>query len=68
METSRGFQPGTGASAITFVLMVGGAVLGAGIYHSQRDHVRWILAHRAESREDLVLEAANDAVLVPSSE
>jgi glycopeptide antibiotics resistance protein len=68
MEASRGFQPGTGASAITFVLMVGGAVLGAGIYHSQRDHVRWILAHRAGSREDLVLAATNNAVAVPSSD
>ena len=49
MEVSRGFQPGAGASVMTFVLVVGGAVLGAGIYHSQRDHVRWILAHRRDT-------------------
>jgi hypothetical protein len=48
--------------------MVAAAVLGAGIYHSQRDHVRWTLAHRAESRADSVLPAMNNAFAVPSSE
>jgi hypothetical protein len=46
--------------------MVSGAVLGAGIYHSQRDHVRWILAHRAVSREDTSVPAANGTFAVSS--
>jgi len=66
IEVSRGLQPGAGASAITLVLMVSGAVLGAGIYHSQRDHVRWILAHRAVSREDTSVPAANGTFAVSS--
>ena len=48
IEMSRGFQRGVGASGVQFVLMVAASLLGAGIYHHQRAHVRWILAHRAD--------------------
>jgi glycopeptide antibiotics resistance protein len=68
IETSRGFQAGTGASAVTLGLMVGGAVLGAGIYHSQREHVRWILAHRPRVRNDMIPRAMNDTIAVAGSE
>jgi hypothetical protein len=46
IEISRGFQRGTGASIAQFVLMLAASMLGAAIYHNQREHVRWILAHR----------------------
>jgi VanZ family protein len=46
IELSRGFQRATGASVSQFLLMLGAAMLGAAIYHNQREHVRWILAHR----------------------
>lgn len=51
IETSRGFQSGEGASGIQFFLMVAAGLLGAGIYHHQRAHVRWILANRGSSGE-----------------
>jgi len=47
IEGSRGFQRGVGASGVQLVLMVAVGLLGAGIYHSQREHVRWIVAHRS---------------------
>lgn len=68
LEASRGFQPGTGASGVTFLLLVGGAMLGAGIYHSQRDHVRWILANRRDSSQDMTLPAADRTMALPYSE
>lgn len=46
IEASRGIQRGTGASAVQLLLMVAAGLLGAGMYHNQREHVRWILAHR----------------------
>jgi glycopeptide antibiotics resistance protein len=46
LEVSRGFQRGVGASGSQLILMLAAAVLGAGIYHNQREHVRWILANR----------------------
>lgn len=49
IEASRGFQQDMGASGAQLALTVAAGVLGAGIYHSQREHVRWILAHRAGS-------------------
>jgi hypothetical protein len=68
MEVSRGFQPGAGASVMTFVLLVGGAILGAGIYHSQRDHVRWILTHRRRAAAVPGLSAARDSVAAATSD
>lgn len=68
MEVSRGFQPGAGASVMTFVLLVGGAILGAGIYHSQRDHVRWILTHRRPAAAVPGLSAARDSVAAATSD
>jgi hypothetical protein len=47
LEACRGFQPEAGASIAQWLLTLGAGVLGAGIYHSQRDHVRWILANRS---------------------
>ena len=49
MEVSHGFQPATGASALQFLLAVAGGVLGAGIYHSQRERLQSILIHRPTS-------------------
>jgi hypothetical protein len=49
MEASRGFQREAGASAMQFTLMVGASLLGAGIYHHQRQRVRWILIHEDAS-------------------
>ncbi|MEO7085445.1 MAG: VanZ family protein [Gemmatimonadaceae bacterium] len=46
VEGSRGFQPGVGASVMQWAAMIAASVLGAGIYHHQRAHVRWILIHR----------------------
>ena len=46
IEISRGFQRETGASVSQFVLMLAASTLGAAIYHHQREHVQWILAHR----------------------
>ena len=47
MEISRGFQRDAGASAIESIVMLLAALAGAGIYHHQRERVRWILIHRA---------------------
>jgi len=49
METSRGFQRGVGASGAQLALVIAAGILGAAIYHHQREHVRWILAHRRET-------------------
>jgi VanZ family protein len=48
IEMVRGFQPAAGASVTEFSFIVAAGVLGAGIYHSQRQHVRWIIANRAQ--------------------
>ena len=48
MEASRGMQRGVGASGVQFMLVVVAGVFGAGMYHNQRAHVRWILTHRAD--------------------
>jgi glycopeptide antibiotics resistance protein len=48
IEASRGFQRDAGASGVQLGLMVAAGFLGAGIYHHQREHVRWILAHRGD--------------------
>lgn len=47
IEVSRAFQRGVGGSVVQFALTMAGGLLGAGIYHHQREHVRWILAHRS---------------------
>jgi len=47
IEIVRGIQPATGASVAQFVVTLAAGVLGAGIYHSQRQHIRWIIAHRS---------------------
>ena len=46
IEASRGFQRQVGASALEFLLLVIAAVLGAGMYHHQRERVRWMLINR----------------------
>jgi glycopeptide antibiotics resistance protein len=46
IEISRGFQRDAGASVIELGLMIAAGVVGAGIYHKQRDRVRWFLIHR----------------------
>jgi len=46
IEASRGFQRGGGASVLECLLMIAAAILGAGMYHHQRDRVRWLLIHR----------------------
>jgi hypothetical protein len=46
MEASRGVQPGAGFSMTAFVLAVGASVLGAGIYHSQRERLQRMLIHK----------------------
>jgi glycopeptide antibiotics resistance protein len=48
MEASRGIQPGLGASGAQFLLIVIAGAFGAGMYHNQRAHVRWVLAHRGD--------------------
>lgn len=48
MEASHGIQRGVGASGVAFMLLVLAGVFGAGMYHNQRAHVRWILAHRTD--------------------
>ncbi len=48
LEGIRGYQRTGGASGIQWVLLAVAGTLGAGIYHSQREHVHWILANRAE--------------------
>jgi glycopeptide antibiotics resistance protein len=48
IEASRGFQRGVGASGVQLALVVAAGLLGAGMYHNQREHVRWILAHRGD--------------------
>ncbi|HEX4355370.1 MAG TPA: hypothetical protein VHZ95_20730, partial [Polyangiales bacterium] len=48
IELVKGFEPGVGASISQFIVTVAAGMLGAGIYHNQREHVRWILAHRAQ--------------------
>lgn len=46
IELSRGVQRGTGASVAQFTITLAAGLLGAAIYHNQREHIRWILAHR----------------------
>jgi VanZ family protein len=46
LEIVRGFEPAAGASVAQFVVTLVAGVLGASIYHSQRRHIRWIIAHR----------------------
>jgi hypothetical protein len=46
IEVCRGFQRGGSASALECILMIAAAILGAGMYHHQRDRVRWLLIHR----------------------
>lgn len=47
IEVVRGFEPATGASFAQFLVTLFAGILGAGIYHSQRQHIRWIIANRA---------------------
>jgi hypothetical protein len=49
MEASRGFQRGAAASVVELALMIGASLLGAGMYHNQRQRVRWILIHEDPS-------------------
>jgi hypothetical protein len=44
-EGSRAFQVGAGASVAQFVVMIVASLLGAAIYHHQREHIRWILIY-----------------------
>jgi hypothetical protein len=46
IEASRGIQPRVGASVLELLLMVAAAVVGAGMYHHQRERVRWMLIQR----------------------
>jgi glycopeptide antibiotics resistance protein len=46
IEASRGFYGDAGASGVELALMMGAALVGAGIYHSQRERIRLILIHR----------------------
>jgi hypothetical protein len=54
IEASRGFQRQVGASALECLLMVCAAVLGAGMYHHQRERVRWLLIHRLTAAPERV--------------
>jgi glycopeptide antibiotics resistance protein len=45
IEAARGFQLAAGGSVLQLVLLVGAGLLGGGIYHSQRDHVRSIVGY-----------------------
>jgi glycopeptide antibiotics resistance protein len=45
-EIVRGFEPSAGASVAQFIVTLAAGILGAGIYHSQRQHIRWIIANR----------------------
>lgn len=45
-EGSRGFQRGAGASLSELSLMIGASLVGAALYHSQRERIRRILIHR----------------------
>lgn len=51
IEASRGFQRQVGASALELLLLTGAALLGAGMYHHQRERVRWMLIKRVTSVE-----------------
>lgn len=44
LEVLAGFHRGPGGSLVRAMLAAGTAVYGGGIYHLQRDHVRWLLA------------------------
>jgi hypothetical protein len=46
IEASRGFQRQVGASALELSLLIAAAVLGAGMYHHQRERIRWMLINR----------------------
>lgn len=48
MEGSRGFQRDAGASATQLLLMIAASVVGAGLYHHQRERVRWILIRQRQ--------------------
>jgi hypothetical protein len=43
MGVTRGFQPGVGFSVLRFAAAVAAGVLGAGIYHNQRERLQRIL-------------------------
>jgi hypothetical protein len=49
IEASRGFQAVGGANVLEFCLMVAASLLGAGIYHHQRQRIRFILIHEDAS-------------------
>jgi hypothetical protein len=51
IEASRGFQRQVGASAVELCLLVAAAVLGAGMYHHQRERVRWMLINRVAAAD-----------------
>lgn len=46
LEASRAMQRHEAGSVVRLVLVVAAGVLGAGMYHHQREHVRWILDRR----------------------
>ena len=46
LEASRGFQRDVGASVLQLVATIGASVLGAAIYHGQRERIHSILIHR----------------------
>ena len=46
IELSRAFQRQVGGSAVELMLLVCAGVLGASMYHHQRERVRWMLINR----------------------
>jgi len=52
LEASRAVQPEAGASLSTLVLSTIAGVVGARIYHQQRERVRSVLIHRREKRRE----------------
>jgi hypothetical protein len=49
IEASRGFQRQVGASALELALLIAASVLGAGMYHHQRERVQWMLIRRVSA-------------------
>jgi hypothetical protein len=49
LEIVAAFHPGAGASLLRGALAIGTTIYGGGIYHLQRDHIRWLLRARNEA-------------------
>lgn len=65
IEAGRGFQPGGSACLVLLFLLTAAGMFGGGIYHMQRDHVRWLLAKDGPAEEPQRSEPAGD--LVPAA-